>query len=282
MIENLVPRLLSYVPVSWRRTIIGPPDKPNRLATMAHNFLNRLAPSESHVFACRGPLDGYRMCIDWSRYRSFLYGTWEPKLIQIITDTVRKDMTVIDVGAHVGYYSLYFAKCVGPTGRVLSFEPVPENLALLRKNILLNDISWIETFPDAVFSCTKDIPFAAPDAAANSGEGSLLDGHGGRQILVHAVTLDSICAPARIRPDVIKIDVEGAELDVVLGARSTIEQCRPNLIVELHHFDGNATAHPVPGLLSSYGYQIHLIEQWQWTSHILAIPKSAVGAARGT
>ena len=272
MLENVIPRLLAWVPPSLRSAIIGRPDNPNRVATLAHNLLNRLSPSESHVFPCQGPLEGYQMCVDWNHYRSFVYGTWEPKLIQVVTDTVKEGMTVIDIGAHVGYYSLYFAKCVGPTGRVFSFEPVPQNLALLRKNVLLNGIRWIETFPDAVFSCTKDIPFTAPGESANSGEGSLVHHRPGRPILVHAVALDSFCSSSDIRPDVVKMDVEGAELEVLLGARDTIERCSPKLLIELHHFDGDVTAHPVPGLLTSCGYQVRWIEQCQWTSHILATP----------
>lgn len=274
MLQNVIPRLLSFVPRSVRSTIIGRPDNPNRFATLAHNLFNHLAPSESRAFACQGPLKGYRMFIDWSRYRSFVYGAWEPAVAKVVVEIVRKGMTVIDVGAHHGYYSLYFAKCVGPTGRVFSFEPVPENFALLRKNIQLNDVSWIETFPDAVFSCTKDISFAAPDESANSGEGSLGEGSRGRQILVHAVTLDSFCASADRLPHVIKMDVEGAELDVLQGAEDLLKQCSPTLLIELHHFDGNVAAHPVPGLLEGQGYEVRWIEKCQWTSHILALPKT--------
>lgn len=264
-----------------RRAFIGRPDNPNPFATLAHNLFNRLAPPQSRAFACQGPLEGYRMFIDWSRYRSFVYGTWEPAVTNVVGEIVRKGMTVIDIGAHHGYYSLCFAKCVGPTGRVFSFEPVPENLALLRKNILLNNISWIETFPEAVFSCTKDIPFAAPDESLASGDGSLVEGRGGRQILVHAVALDSFCTSKQILPDVVKMDVEGAELDVLLGAKDILKQCRPTMLIELHHFDGNVAAHPVPGLLEGCGYQIRWIERCQGTSHILAVPKSAPLKARG-
>ena len=272
MLENVIPQLLACVPSSLRRAIIGRPDNPNRVATLAHNLLNRLSPSESKVFTCQGPLEGYRMCVDWSRYRSFVYGTWEPKLIQVVTDIVKEGMTVIDIGAHIGYYSLYFAKCVGPSGHIFSFEPVPENLALLRKNVRLNQVSWVQTFSDALYSCTKNISFAVPDESANSGEGSLVQHRPGRRILVHAVALDSFCCSAGIRPDVVKMDVEGAELEVLLGARDTIERCSPKLLIELHHFDGDATAHPVPRLLTSCGYQVRWIEQCQWTSHILATP----------
>lgn len=276
MLQDVIPRLLSFVPPSLRMAVIGRPDDPSHFATLLHNFFNRFTPSKSRAFACQGPLKDYQMFIDWDRYRSFVYGTWEPEVGQVVNETVRKGMTVIDIGAHHGYYSLYFAKCVGPTGRVFSFEPVPENFALMRKNILLNNINWIETFPHALFSCTKDISFAAPDESLASGDGSLLESRKGRQILVHAVTLDSFCAPAQIRPDVIKMDVEGAELDVLLGARDTLKQCSPKLLIELHHFDGNVAAHPVPGFLMSSGYEVRWIEKSQLTSHILAIRNIAL------
>ena len=90
---------------------------------------------------------------------------------------------------------------------------------------------------------------------------------------MHAITVDSFCATANVLPDVIKMDVEGAELDALLGARETIRRCCPKLLIELHHFDGNSAAHPVPGLLQGYGYEVRWIEKCQWTSHILAIPE---------
>jgi FkbM family methyltransferase len=270
MIENFIPRLLGWVPVSWRRAIIGRPDNPSRVATLVHNLLNRVAPAESKVFACQGALEGYRMSIDWNRFRSFVYGTWEPEVIQAVTATVKEGMTVVDIGAHIGYYSLLFAKCVGPAGRVFSFEPVPENFALLRKNIQLNELNQVQTFPQAIFSGKKEISIAVPDESPNSGDGSVVHNHGARQYLVPAITLDSFCVPSGVRPDILKMDVEGAEYDVLIGAQETISRCRPKLLIELHHFDGNVAAHPVPDLLAGWGYQIEWIDRWPLTSHILA------------
>lgn len=272
MLESVIPRLLGCVPTSLRRAIIGQPDHPSWAATFAHHLLNRIAVGESQIYACQGVLEGYRMYIDWSRYRSFIYGTWEPEVTHAVTQTVKKGMTVIDIGAHIGYYSLLFAKCVGPAGRVFSFEPLPENLALLRKNIQLNKLDNVQTYLHAVFSSTKEISISIPNDAPNSGDGSVIHDRGSRHVLVPAITLDSFCATAGIQPDVLKLDVEGAEYDVLVGAKETITQFRPELLIELHHFDGNAAAHPVPGLLAGWGYQVHWIEQWQLTSYILATP----------
>src|ERR1700758_5129273 len=120
MLENVIPRFLGWGPAPLRRALIGHPNNPSRDATMAHNLLNRMAPAESQLFAGRGALEGYRMCVDWNRHRSFLYGTWEPKVTGAVTNTVKAGMAVIDIGAHIGYYSLLFARCVGPQGRVFA------------------------------------------------------------------------------------------------------------------------------------------------------------------
>jgi hypothetical protein len=76
MLENAIPRLLGWVPISLRRALIGHPDNPSRLGTFAHNLLNRITLGESHVFGWQGTLEGYRMSMDWGRYRSFVYGIW--------------------------------------------------------------------------------------------------------------------------------------------------------------------------------------------------------------
>lgn len=272
MFKSVLPRLIGKIPVSWRRAIIGHPDKPSRIATIAHDFLNRLSPDKTQVFGCRGPLEGYRMCIDWRRYRSFVYGAWEPEVTRVLTPTVKQGMTVIDIGAHIGYYTLLFAKSVGPSGRVFSFEPHPNNFDLLCKNVQLNKLMQVQTFNQAVFSHMGEITISVPDDQPNSGNGSACIDKGVQQFRVRAISLDAFCEKFTVRPDVIKMDVEGAEYEVLRGAEQVIAQCRPKLLIELHHFDGNLAAHPVPDLVSGWGYHIDWLERWQLTSYILATP----------
>jgi len=274
MFESVIPRVLGWVPVSLRRALIGRPDHPSRIATLAHNLLNRLPQSESQVFACHGALEGYRMSVDWSRYRSFVYGTWEPKVIRAVNDTIKPGMTVIDIGAHIGYYSLLFAKCVGPSGRVFAFEPLPGNFALLQKNVGLNNLQNVDTLNQAVFSRTQEITIAAPDDQPNPGSGSMHTEAGHKHYRVEAISMDDFCEKLALRPDILKMDVEGAEYDVLMGAKETISRYRPNLFIELHHFDGNIAANPVPELLASWGYQSQWVERLEWTSYILARPAS--------
>ena len=273
MIESLIPRLLGWVPVSLRRTIIGRPDKPSRAATLVHRLLNRLPRPESGVAACHGALQGYRMSVDWERFRSFVYGTWEPNVLRAVTSAVKPGMRIVDVGAHIGYYTLLFAKCAGPSGRVVSFEPLPANFASLQKNVRLNRLQNVETFPEAVFSHTKGIIIHVPSGSANPGEASINSSAGARQLTVESTTLDFFCASSSFKPDFVKIDVEGAEYDVLIGGQEVIAQFRPKLLIELHHFEGSLEAHPVPGLLAQWGYDIEWIDRWDMTSHMLAVPR---------
>jgi FkbM family methyltransferase len=274
MFESVIPRLLGWVPASLRLALIGHPGNPSRLANIAHNFLNRIPLAESQVFDCHGALKGYRMCVDWTRYRSFVYGTWEPKVVRAVTEIVRPGMTVIDIGAHVGFYSLFFAKCVGTGGRVFAFEPLPGNFALLQKNVRLNQLRNVHVRNQAVFSRTQQITITTSDDQPNPGNGSIHNEAGHEHYRVEAVSMDEFCEEQSLRPDILKMDVEGTEYDVLLGAKETINRCRPNLLIELHHFDGNLAANPVPKLLAAWRYQVQWIERWELTSFVLARPAS--------
>ena len=189
-------------------------------------------------------------------------------MVSAIVSALAPGMTVIDVGAHIGYYTILFAKCVGPTGKVLSLEPFPANFALLQKNIQLNEMKQVRTFATAVFSRASELTISVPDDLSDSGNASVVHNRGTKQFQVSAITLDSLGS----RPDFLKVDVEGAEYDVLLGGKETIARSRPTMLIELHHFDGDLASHPVPPLLTSWDYQIHWIDRFRMTSHILASP----------
>src|SRR5271168_535718 len=173
MIENLIPRLLGQMPTSWRRAMIGRPDNPSHFATFVHHLINRIPQPGSRILECKGALEGYRMRIDWKRFRSFVYGTWEPEVLAAVTSNITPGMTVIDVGAHIGYYTLLFAKTAGPSGRVISFEPLPQNFALLQENIGLNHLDNVLALPQAVFSRDEEILITVPDDVPYSGQASV-------------------------------------------------------------------------------------------------------------
>jgi len=224
--------------------VIGSDDRPSRFANFLHSALNRLPVDNNKSIQCEGDLKGFRMYTEWHRYRSLVYGSWEPKVSAVVRETVREGMTALDIGGHIGYYTLLLARYAGKNGRVYAFEPLPSNFELLEKNIWLNNLDQVEALPFAVFSHPGKLTISAPDGDSNSGGASVVSVVGSRQIEVEATTIDSFCKIRGIRPEFIKMDVEGAEYDVLQGAEETIRACRPKMLIELHHFDGNVAANP--------------------------------------
>jgi hypothetical protein len=138
--------------------------------------------------------------------------------------------------------------------------------------VQLNGLQQVQMNAQAVFSRNEELTITVPDHAPNSGDASVLPVEGAKQFRVPATTLDSFCCNTGFRLDFLKMDVEGAEYDVLLGAKETIARSRPKMLIELHHFDGNLAGHPVPGLLASWNYEIQWIDRSHMTSHILALP----------
>lgn len=161
-------------------------------------------------------------------------GYFEEALTRTMLSLVRPGMTVIDVGAHIGYFTLLAARLVGRSGNVLSLEPTPGTCALLLANV--------SAFPNVIVrSCaawneTTTLPlrdFGGGFSAFNSFTvpRTLLRGH--RVVEVEAVPLDAELERQGLRPDFIKIDVESAERQVLEGLAGTLERTRPILTLEV-------------------------------------------------
>ncbi len=142
---------------------------------------------------------------------------------QLFTGLLRDGMTVVDVGANIGYYALMARHYVGAGGRIFCFEPEPTNAAELRRNVSENSLSNVTVVEAAVGN-------EPGSARLWSGlNGSVVDGGG--DIEVPVVTLDSaVAVPAHL----VKVDVEGFEASVLKGAERLIRSHRPILFVEMH------------------------------------------------
>ncbi len=183
-------------------------------------------------FACHVMLDGY----------------WEMWLTQFLAACVKPGMTVIDVGANFGYYTLLLADAVGDKGQVVAVEPNPDTVALLNETMLLNGFA----------SRTKIVACALSDRAGTAwlfspdGEpkNALLVGQpdlpGGKTTEVPTITLDAIALDLP-RVDLVKIDAEGGEHGIVAGMMQLIARDRPALMLE---FNAARYADPV-GFLQS-------------------------------
>ena len=167
-------------------------------------------------------------------------GIWEPELWSSISATLPEGGVFLDVGAHIGYFSVKAARKVGKTGRVVAFEPNPETLNLLRDNVSANRAENVVVEPIA---CTDREQMLTLFAAAffNTGRASLgrqnadfsRDGPP-KEYTVRGRPIDDVVRELNLtRVDVIKIDVEGAEVFVVKGAMNTLKRFHPKLIVEV-------------------------------------------------
>ena len=270
--RSLLPRALGLVPPKLRQMIIGRSDQPSRVATIFHNLVNYTAPDSSEALTCHGPLRGFKMTTDWTRYRGYVYGNWEPIVTQAILSHIQSGMCAFDIGAHLGYYSLLLAKCIGPVGRVVSFEAAPANFSTLQKNISINKLVNVEPINLAVYSKSGMIGMSVSPTDTGSGEWSIARPLNVNSIQVQTISLDQFCQENHIVPDFLKIDVEGAEYDVLLGGSATIGKRKPMMLIELHHFDGDLAANLVPDLLSKWNYRVQWLEKWPQTSQIFAQP----------
>lgn len=165
------------------------------------------------------------------------YGEWSQSEIDLIQQIIRPGSLVLDIGANVGYHTLAFSKAVGPTGRVVSFEPQPGIFQLLATNIAINDLSNVTALNMALGEARGivDMPPFNYEGSQNYGaldiRKMLKDERSVAQYTpVPLQKLDEI-AYAR-NASLIKADVEGMELAVLRGGMELIRRRQPALFLE--------------------------------------------------
>lgn len=164
---------------------------------------------------------------------AYLLGLAEPGVQKLLQESLRPGMVMYDVGANVGFFTLIGSRLVGPRGRVVAFEPLEQNAVALRRNIELNGIENVSVVELALGAQRARIGMRVPDTPDAGTQASL----GGAGPVVDVAPLDDLDLP---EPDLVKIDIEGAELDAVRGMRATLEQSTPTLIVEVHDRAGTS------------------------------------------
>lgn len=152
----------------------------------------------------------------------------EPGTSDVLRRLVLPGMSVADVGANIGLLTLVLARAAGPEGKVIAFEPEAAPRSNLEKMKHLNGLSWVEVRDQAVGEKAGRLTFHVSDIIGHSSLYALPEAEEARTIEVEVVRLDDV-APAK-RLDVVKIDVEGAELDVLAGMKGVIAKS-PDLAI---------------------------------------------------
>lgn len=161
-------------------------------------------------------------------------GVWEPAETRYLQATLRLGQTFVDVGAHVGYFSVLAAKRVGPSGTVIAVEPEARNLDLLHRNLTRNRCNMARVMPFAAGSTVGWMSLALDEE--NRGAHRLVrEGDPDARASARCVRLDDLL-PAKV--DVVKIDAQGYDHEVIDGLHDTLDANRHAVVlVELSRFE---------------------------------------------
>jgi FkbM family methyltransferase len=189
-------------------------------------------------------------------------GHIEPAVTSVWRQIVRPADIVLDIGANLGYYTLLSANLVGNSGAVIAFEPVPENVALLRRTVASNRLSNVVVVESAVSDQEGDVTLYLD--ADNFGNHTMApgtrDASDGR-IQTRAVSLDGYLDP-QVTVNAMKIDAEGAEQRIIHGARRILSEQDVQIVMEFWPTGQRALGDDptaLLGLLRSRGFTIYAI-----------------------
>jgi FkbM family methyltransferase len=223
-----------------------------------------------------------------------LDGLWEANVTGWLQRTLRPGQVFVDVGANIGYFTLLGGQLVGPTGRVVAIEAHPQLAELLRRNVVINGMhDHVATWQGAAWSSRTTLQFhlrthyAANSSVGSVGPAGLAELGDTEEIVdVDAVAVDDLLAELP-RVDVIKVDVEGAEVHVFTGLHRTL-RANPDIAVmfewspaQLEGIGDEPAA--LLDLLSSHGFSYQLMEDNLASVdrvHLLDLPYGNVVATR--
>jgi FkbM family methyltransferase len=199
--------------------------------------------------------------VGWTCFRR---REWDPHVEACIRSLLRPGMTAIDVGANLGYFTAVMAQCVGSSGRVFAFEPVVETFQLLTRTVALNADVQVTALRLALGVEEGEIEITYD--RRHSGIATMHPDHvSGETQQVTVRTLDALVSGGEVgAPDLMKVDVEGHELEAMRGAVETIRAATPAIVFEYNEraarTAGWTLAQAAELLLSCGAYEFALID----------------------
>lgn len=226
-------------------------------ARVLRPLANAVLPKGLRVVRVRsGPAAGIRFLIDVASEKFYWSGTHEAHVLAVLGECLKPGMTFWDVGAHIGYVSLTATRFVGESGKVVAFEPTPSNVSRLTRNAELNGVHNIEVIPHAVADSVDEA--AIYNRGTSLTWSLMVTDQDAPSESVHITTLDAMAAE-RPAPDAIKVDAEGAEVEVLRGGLSLLAGNGPTLLVE---FTSEAELRESRQLLPHYRFTLIAANHW--------------------
>jgi len=207
----------------------------------------RLIPQGTQLPVLSGPLKGKKWIVGSSVHGCWL-GNYEKEIQTIFQKHLSPGKVAFDIGANVGFYTLLASTLVGTTGKVVSFEPVPRNIAYLKEHMRINQIQNVTVLETALsdnegFTCFDEGPSHHEGRIRTSGT-----------LKVSTTSLDALYEKRALPlPHWMKIDVEGAEYSVFAGSKTVINLAHPTILLSTHGYQERSSCLE---WLSGAGYSI--------------------------
>lgn len=165
-----------------------------------------------------------------------VYGVHEPLATQLFCQSVRPGMTLIDIGSNIGYYALFACRCVGGHGTVCAIEPHPDNFRLLQHNVDRNGYTPRVRFYQAAIADRSGVQQLYLSSQYNLHSLTPSRFSTDQRLDVAAYTLDALVERESLSVEMVRMDIEGYEVQAIHGMRRTLERFHPALFIELHPY----------------------------------------------
>lgn len=233
-------------------------------------IFSRINPGDIHI--------SHHYTRDKVKLHSFKHkGYWfhgknrEKETLAIIQEVLKPNDVVIEVGGHIGYLSIFFARITGNEGKVYVFEPGYNNLPYIRSNV--SSIAQIELIEKAISNQNGEAAFFVENLTGQNN--SLLNEYDSFQqnknlsfidvqsneVIVKTITLDTFCKEGNIAPDFVKIDIEGAELLAIEGMEKVLAEHKPIIMIEITENKEN-----IRNIFLKHGYVLYSESRKEITS----------------
>jgi FkbM family methyltransferase len=232
------------------------------LGSLVRGAAGFLFPAEKRVWVRipSGLAKGLWLSIDPRFDSHLLERVYESKVQQLLAAHLKPGDCFFDVGANIGFISLLASQLVGTVGKVFAFEPEPRNARVIRANAEKNNLPQLHLVEAAAWSSSGPLEFGRANEASSNVDGQVIaiSARNPDRIQVRGLAIDDfVYRDGGVPPSFLKIDVEGAEFEVLKGAAEVVKSARPVILCEIHY---PADVPRIDEWLNEKGYQLHALD----------------------